>query len=231
MRARLGTRASVAITAAALSIALTTAGPASAASPIGPDGQIHGCYVAKGKQKGSVRLLPAGKKCKKRKKEKPIAWSVQGPQGTPGAAGAQGVPGPAGESGISSAQLQSLVERINQQDATIASLQTTVTGLTTTVSGLLTQVGALQGVLNGITSGDLTGALGKLNGISGTDLQSAVDAVADVNALCARVTDLTTFGNDLRTAVSGIALAGTIPPALTLAIPGLPATLGAFVCP
>lgn len=246
MRVLLGNRATAALAAATLSIALATAAPASAASPIGPDGQIHGCYVAKGTKKGSIRLLAAGKKCKKRKKEKPIAWSVQGPQGTPGATGAQGTSGPAGESGISTEALQSLIERINQQDATIASLQTTVTGLTTTVSGLLTQVGALQGVLNGLTNSDLTGVVSKLNGITNadltgvlatlggltnTELNGAVDSVADVNALCTRVGELATFGNDLRTAVSGIALAGTIPPALTLTIPVMPAALGAFACP
>lgn len=221
MPARLGTRASAAITAAALAIVLATATPASAASPVGPDGQIHGCYVAKGKKKGALRLLAPGKKCKKRKREKPITWSAQGPAGTPGA---QGPAGPAGLSGISTEQLSLLTERITQQDATIESLQTTVTAL-------LTQVGALQAVLSGITNGDLTGARDKLNGISGTELQSAVDAVADVGALCTRVGELTTFGNDLRTVVSGIALGGTIPPALTLTIPGLPAALGAFACP
>ena len=55
MPALLGIRASAALGAAALCIALATAAPASAASPIGPDGQIHGCYVAKGKKKWDKR--------------------------------------------------------------------------------------------------------------------------------------------------------------------------------
>jgi hypothetical protein len=213
---------------AALITALGFASLASAASGIGADGSIHGCYVAKGKKKGTLRLLAAGKRCKKRKHEKPIVWSVQG---TPGAAGPVGAQGAQGESGISSAQLQTLIDRINQQDATIASLTATITGLTTTVNGLLTQVGTLTGALNGITNGDLTGVLNKLNGISAANLQSTVAALSAVSALCTRASDLTTFGNNLRTAVSGIALNGIIPAGLTLAVPGLPPALGAFSCP
>src|SRR5690349_206428 len=180
-----GTRLAAVITVFAVSLAL--AGPAGAASPIGPDGSIHGCYVAKGKKKGQLRLLPAGKKCKKKRKEKPIVWSVQGPAGAPGA---QGTQGPAGQSGISTDQLTALTDRITQQDATIASLQTTVTGLTTTVTGLLTDVGVLQGKLNGIGNADLTGAL------------------ADITALCTRAGDQTTFGNDLLSSVGGLTVGG-----------------------
>lgn len=211
-----------------IAVVLAVAGPASAASPVGPDGQIHGCYVAKGKKKGTLRLLPAGKACKKRKRQKPIVWSVQGPQGTPGAAGS---PGPQGQSGISTDQLSALTERINQQDATIASLTATVTGLTTTINGLLTQVGTLTGVLNGLTNADLTGVVGKLNGISAAELNSTVDGLAALTAVCTRASDLTTFSNDLRTAVAGLALGGTIPVGLVLDIPALPTALSAFSCP
>jgi hypothetical protein len=216
-----GTRLTAAVAVLAASLAL--AGPAGAASPIGADGSIHGCYVAKGKKKGQLRLLPAGKSCKRKKKEKPIVWSVQGPAGSAGAPGGQG---PQGASGISSEQLSALVERINQQDATIASLQTTITGLTTTVSGLLTQVGTLQGVLTGITNGDLTGVLNKLTGLTGVQLQAAAGSVADVNALCAQVSDLTTFGNALRSSVGGLTVGGIG----ALFAPGLPAALSAFAC-
>jgi hypothetical protein len=196
----------------ALGITLTLAAAALAVSPVGTDGTIHGCYVAKGKTRGTLRVLPARKQCKKRRHEKPITWSVQGPQGTPGstgAAGAQGPQGAQGESGISPAQVSALVERINQQDATIASLTATVNGLTTTVGGLLA----------------------KLNGISGAELNSTVDGLAALTALCTRAGDQTTFGNDLRSAVSGIALSGLIPAGLTLTIPGLPTALNAFSCP
>src|SRR4051794_23191503 len=110
MKGKARPRMGAAVAVAALITALGFASLASAASPIGADGSIHGCYVAKGKHRGSLRLLSAGKKCQKRKHEKPIVWSVQGPQGSPG------------QSGISTDQLNTLTERINQQDATIASL-------------------------------------------------------------------------------------------------------------
>src|SRR5687767_2280074 len=110
-RTRCGTAVVTLVTTLAL------ASPAAAAPPIGADGQIHGCYVAKGKKKGQLRLLPPGKKCKKRKREKPITWSVQGPAGTPGTPGVPGAQGLQGESGISSEQLSVLIDRLNQQEA------------------------------------------------------------------------------------------------------------------
>ena len=45
-------------------------------------GQIAACYVKKGKQRGDVRLLVKGTKC--RRNEKLITWAVVGQQGAPG---------------------------------------------------------------------------------------------------------------------------------------------------
>ncbi|MDX6583324.1 MAG: hypothetical protein QOI10_2508 [Solirubrobacterales bacterium] len=218
----------------ALISALGLASTASAAAPVGADGSIHGCYVAKGKHKGSLRLLPAGKRCKRKRHEKPIAWGVRGPQGTPGAQGEQGTQGPqgpAGASGISSEQLSALIDRINQQDATIASLTATIDGLTTTVDSLLAQVAALNGVLGGITNADLTGVVAKLDGVSHADLLSTVAALPALTAVCGQTSALTTRSNDLGGAITGLALAGTIPVGLLIDIPALPAALSAFSCP
>jgi hypothetical protein len=61
---------------------------------VGSDGQLHGCYQ---KRSGSLRLVKAGKKC--RKSETAIAWSQRGPQGLQGAGGAARQPGVKGDQG------------------------------------------------------------------------------------------------------------------------------------
>jgi hypothetical protein len=67
----------------------------------GPGGVIHGCYKKKG---GSLRLVPAGRRCTK--SELAIAFDQQGPPGPRGPNGAtrllkgpRGFPGAAGERG------------------------------------------------------------------------------------------------------------------------------------
>src|SRR5215212_4058197 len=86
-------------------LALGLTGAAVAAVP-GPDGEIHGCYNAK----GSLRLVDPSDPsmpgaCDD--KETPLTWNQtgpqgpagqQGPQGPKGATGSQGPQGPAGPS-------------------------------------------------------------------------------------------------------------------------------------
>ena len=50
---------------------------ATAAPPVGKDGQIHACYRVKGKPKGSLRVVPSAKKRCKRGERK-VTWSVTG---------------------------------------------------------------------------------------------------------------------------------------------------------
>ena len=65
----------------------------------GPGGVIHGCYQ---KKNGTLRLVPAGKKCAK--SEKAIAFNQKGVPGRPGLPGAAGVPGAAGTAGANGEQ-------------------------------------------------------------------------------------------------------------------------------
>lgn len=70
----------------------------------------------------------------------------------------------------------------------------------------------------------------KLAGISGLELQNAVAAVADVNALCTQAGTLTTRVNTVAQSIGTIALGGLVPSLLTLAVPTPPTDLPTFTC-
>jgi hypothetical protein len=70
----------------------------------------------------------------------------------------------------------------------------------------------------------------KLSGITGLDLQNAVAAVADVNALCTQAGTLTTRLNTVSQSIGTIALGGVIPALLQLVVPVPPPQLPAFNC-
>jgi hypothetical protein len=122
-----------------LAIALLLAGvstsSAHAASVVGPGGQISGCYVKKGKAKGTLRVVPSGKRCKKG--EKRVAWNAQGQSGQSGQNGAQGGSG-------SQASVTSLQDRITQLES---------------------QVAQLQSILAGVTNSSLLGAIASINSL------------------------------------------------------------------
>jgi hypothetical protein len=186
--------------ATAVLLSAIAAGQAHAASVVGPTGQITGCYVKKGKAKGTLRVVPSGQRC--RKGEKPVSWAAQGQPGSSGTSGAQGSPG----------QIDSL---------------------TTQISELQSRVTQLEGVLTGITNGDLLGAItnaAKLNGISTQQLTDAIDAVATVDALCTQMSTVTTQLNSVRTVLSGLSLSGVIPIGLLLNVPSIPSALSPFSC-
>ena len=190
----------------AVVLCLLIAAPASGAPLIGKDGKVYACYKTKGKAKGSVRLVAKKGKC--RKGEKKVSWNAVGPSGAVGENGSGGSPGEGGGTG----------------PAGTAGLEKQVTALSNKVS-------ALEGVLKGITNGDLTGLLGKLQGISGTQLQEAVKSVANVNALtsqvgalCGQASALTGQANALRGVLAGAEVLGS------LLFPSLPAVLPAFNC-
>jgi hypothetical protein len=124
--------AAVCALAGALLLSEIATGDANAAGVVGPSGQISGCYVKKGKAKGTLRVVPPGRRC--RKGEKPLSWNAQGQSGQSGSTGAQG------GSGTSS--------------------QTDLSSLTTQLSQLQTRVTQLEGVLTGLTNTDLVGAVG-----------------------------------------------------------------------
>jgi hypothetical protein len=77
----------------------------------------------------------------------------------------------------------------------------------------------------------LFAAWGIRSGVSGAELESAVDGLAALTAVCNQSSTLTTQANALRSAIAGLTLGGTIPVGLVLSIPALPAALSAFSCP
>jgi hypothetical protein len=117
-------------TIAVLATLVIVGAPANAAAaPIGANGVINACYKAKGKGKGTVRVVPAGKKCKAKKGEKPIAWSAAGAAGAPGPQGAQG------PAGTGTADLLALIDE------------------------QILRIDLLEGLLTGVSNGDLEGLL------------------------------------------------------------------------
>lgn len=192
------------------------AGSAIAASGIGKDGKVHACYRVKGKAKGSMRVVPAKKKC--RRGERKLAWSIAGstvPAGSNGTAGGSGSTGDGGSTGAAGSQGTS-----NE------------TALQAKISNLTLKLEGLEGVLEGITNGDLTGAVGKLGGLSGLQLTEAVDTLPAVGSLCSQATALTTRVGVVQQGLGGLSLN----PVLTtlggvLTVPSLPAPLTAYSCP
>jgi hypothetical protein len=144
---------------AALVSALTVAGVlllggerAQAAGVVGANGQINGCFKKKGKAKGALRVVPAGKRCKKG--EQRIAFNAQGPAGKDGSQGSQGPAGGAGDPGLESriTQLESILVGITNGEllgaiaavADVNALCTQVTSLTSTLNLLNTAVGGID---------------------------------------------------------------------------------------
>jgi hypothetical protein len=128
------------VLAAALLLS-SSSSTASAANPVGKDGRIHACYKAKGKGKGTLRLVGRGKARCPRKWRK-VTWQARpttGPRGEAGAPGRAGQPGPTGASGA---------------DATTA-----VLGLESQLAQLLVKVETLEGILAGVTNQGLLGAI------------------------------------------------------------------------
>jgi hypothetical protein len=195
----------VALLAGAALFSMVAAGGAGATRLVGKNGKVYACYRTKGKAKGAVRLVAQHKRCGKG--EKKISWNVTGKHGSSGQDGESAAGGETGEPGGPGAS-----------------------GLEQQVSALTNKVTALEGVLKGVTNAGLTGALAKLQGISGTQLQEAITSVADVKALCAQATALTSQANALGTTIGGIGLGGTIPVLLKLVVPAVPASLAPFGC-
>lgn len=205
-----GSRIGAVVVAMLATVALCAAVVAAEASGalVGKNGRVYACYKTKGKAKGAVRLVPKDAHC--RKGTKKISWSVAGPAGESGQSGENGSSGESGSSGETGAA--------------------GVKGLEAKVQTLTSKVSSLESVLKGITNTDLLGMLSKLNGISGTQLQEAVAAVANVKALCTQATALTSQVDALGTALGGVELGGTIPVLLKLIVPAAPPPLAAFGC-
>lgn len=200
---------------AAIALCLLVVAPASSgAGLVAKDGRIYACYKAKGKAKGRVRLVAKRGKC--RRGEKKVSWNAAGPSGQAGENGESGAANNGASGGPGATGPAAPLER--------------------QVASLTSKLAALEGVLKGITNGDLTGMLSKLQGISGTQLQEAVKSVANVNALTTQVSALCSQGKVLTDQTQGlgsaletakvVGLAG-----LSLLAPNLPTALPDFSCP
>jgi hypothetical protein len=199
---RLATIAAVTLLAAVLALS-AAGGSASAASLAGRDGMIHACFKAKGKAKGTLRVVRSAKvRCPRGWKK--TAWSARGPAtsggsgegGTPGANGEGGAPGTAGAGGATGAK------------GSVASLETQVTEL-------LTKVKSLESVLSGINN---------------AQLKEAIGAVPVVQTLCAQAGKLNEQSTKLGESMQ--ALNGVLGPLLIAFVPvTVPTALPAFACP
>jgi hypothetical protein len=207
--ASLGLRAAPIAALIGLLASLCFASPASAAKKrhtlVGNDGKIRACYRVKGKPRGMVRVV-RGKRHRCRRGERRMAFVARGPRGQVGPPGAQGAKGDTGASGPAGSATAS-------SSADVAGLESEI--------GLLTQrVESLEGVLNGITNGDLTGILATLNGITNEDLLGTIGAVSVLNTACATLVERSN------------SLLGFLDILDTLDILGLPAILNPLsVCP
>jgi hypothetical protein len=219
--------------AAILLLALCVACSPASAKPRMSSTAVHtvqACAVKSGKRRGSLRLISAGKKCKRG--ERRIVWSVLGPPGPQGVAGAQGevgsqgnagsggaagLEGKAGASGMVDLSLEELVETQGEQ------IETLTDNLQSTMS-----------LLQGVTHEQLTTAVevgAKFAGITTGELSNAIATIPKVTALCTRTTALTNQANSLLSGLGGIGLGGLLPVGLELKVPSLPAPLTAFACP
>jgi hypothetical protein len=217
---------------------------ATAAAPVGQDGQIHACYRVKGKPKGSLRVVPSAKaRC--RRGERKVTWSVAGSAGQTGTSGQSGTGGGGnGQAGQPGAT--------GSPSGNEAVLQSKIANLNLKLEGL-------EGVLDGITHGDLLGALGTLNGVNNakllgavnavqgldntkltdavnavtgldhTKLTEAVDSLPAIDSLCTQASSLTGGINSLGLGVKGISVLGL--PGLSLNTSALPTALDPFTCP
>jgi hypothetical protein len=189
--------------------ALFSSSPASAAGLIAKDGKIHACYKAKGKGKGTLRVVRSAKvKCPKRWKK--VAWYASGPAGPQGAAGSPGGNGETGTNGGSG---------LPGTTGTV-----TVKALEDKLNELLTKVQSLETILKGIDN---------------TQLKEAIAAVANVKALestvatlCSQSSVLTSRANTLESAFGGFSLNSVLTTlGGALNAPALPGPLSSFSCP
>lgn len=186
-----------------VSVVLTTSAPASAAGLVARDGKIHACYKAKGKGKGTLRVV-RGAKAKCPKKWRKVAWGAKGSPGPRGETGATGAMGAAGERGEKGTAGVVVVEELEGK-----------------VSELLTRVESLEAILKGITNAELKEAIGAVANVAA--LQAAV------GSLCTQTSALTDQLNAVEEALGGLSLNTLL--AVVLEIPPLPGALPSYSCP
>jgi hypothetical protein len=153
---------------------LFTSAPATAAGIVAKDGKIHACYKAKGRAKGTLRVVRSAKvKCPR--KWKKTSWYASGPAGPQGEGGTPGGNGETGTNGGSG---------LPGTTGTV-----TVKALEDKVTELLTKVQSLEAILQGINN---------------QQLKEAIAAVPVVGELCTQTKALTSKSGELGTALGGL---------------------------
>jgi len=192
---------------------LFTSAPASAAGIVAKDGKIHACYKAKGKGKGTLRVVRSAKaKCPK--KWKKVAWYAKGPvaavpgppgpQGPTGANGSQGERGEAGPQGLPGRNENLVLNELEDK-----------------VTELLGKVQSLETILNGLNNTQLKEAIA---GIAKTEALETT-----VGSLCTQASALTSKSGELGTALGGLS---TVLDTLTvMMLPSIPTALDPYSCP
>ena len=143
---------------------------ASAAPPVARDGKIHACYKAKGKGKGTMRLVRNGKVRCPRKWRK-VSWYAKGagfgaPPAAAGPAGPQGPQGERGPSGVAGdvvvTELEAKVSELLTKVEQLEELIPTVQSLCTQAEVLTSQVNAVEGAVEGLGLNAVLTTLGGL---------------------------------------------------------------------
>jgi hypothetical protein len=112
----------------ALVASLWLAPAADGASLVAKDGQIHACYKAKGKGKGTLRVVRNAKaRCPKHWKK--TAWYAAGPGGANGSPGENGAAGQTGARGEQGAAGKSENVVVNQLEDKVKSLESILAGI------------------------------------------------------------------------------------------------------
>jgi hypothetical protein len=186
-------RTSLPLLLLALAGMLVFSSSASAAFPIAKNGKIYACYKAKGKGKGTLRVVRSKARCPKRWKK--TSWYARGgpvaPAGAPGPRGAQG---PQGEKGASGTAGNVVVEDLEKQ-----------------VNELLTKVLALETLLGGITRQELLDAVGAVPAVAALCTQ-AEDLTDQTTALGSALGSLNTVLEPLLPLFSPVAVPTALPP-------------------
>jgi hypothetical protein len=191
----------------ALAALVLTSASASGASLVAKDGKIHACYKAKGKGKGTLRVVRNAKiKCpKKWKKTSWYAVAPAGPSAAVGPAGPTGPQGAQGEKGLPGTAGNVVVE-----------------GLEDKVTELLEKVQSLEAILKGVTNAELKEAIANIAKVE------TLEGV--VGSLCTQASLLTTQMGSLQGSIEALnPVVEVLAPLFTA--PAIPVVLKPYSCP
>jgi hypothetical protein len=174
-------------------LAFLVFGATASAAPIAKDGKIYACYKAKGKGKGTLRLVRSGKaRCPRQWKK--VSWYANlktfgpGPN-LHGPAGPKGDTGPQGEKGTAGNVVESLEDKVTE---------------------LLTKVESLEAVLKGVTNTDLLGAIEAVPAV-GALCEQAEDLTDQTTALGSTLGSLNTVLSPLLIGFSPVSVPTALP--------------------